>query len=171
MGRFSVSLLFILASAFTLAQVSPTTFTLRSSDTSGCPVGFYASRRATGQIMSAGDARQAGPGQGLHLTLSHLTNTPADIQSIEVTVYGTSPKARVLPLAQKASDTVSQTFAFHRTSGNPSLTDADVWMHQVGSLTAVDLNSVTYADGTTWHSTSDMQCRAIPSNFVLVTKR
>jgi hypothetical protein len=168
MGRFSVSLLFILASASTLGQVSPTTFTLQSSDTSGCPVGFYASRRATGQIMSAGDARQAGPGQGLHLTLSHLTSTPADIQSIEVTVYGTSSKARVLPLAQKASDTVSKTFELRRTSDSTSLTDADVWMHQVGSLTSVDLISITYANGTTWHATANLRCRAVPSNYLLV---
>jgi hypothetical protein len=171
MRRLSLSLLFILTNASALAQVSPTTYTLRSSDSSGCPVAFYASRQATGQIMSAKDAKQNGPVQGLHLTLSHLSTTPSNIQSIEVTVYGTSPKARVLPLAQQASDNVSRTFAFHRTSGDPSLTDADVWMHQAGSLTAVDLISVTYADGTTWHSTPDLQCRVTPSNFVLVTKR
>jgi hypothetical protein len=171
MRRLSVSLLFILASASTLAQVSPTTFTLQSSDSSGCPVGFFASRQATGQIMSAKDAKQTGPVQGLHLTLSHLTSTPADIQSIEVTVYGTSPKARVLPLAQKASDTVSKTFELRRTGDSASLTDADVWMHQVGSLTSVDLISVTYADGTTWHPTANLKCRAIPSNYLLVGRK
>jgi hypothetical protein len=167
MGRFSVSLLFILASAFTLAQVSPTTFTLRSSDTSGCPVGFYASRRATGQIMSAGDARQAGPGQGLHLTLNHLTG-PA-IDSIEITVYGVSSNARILPAGPLPED-ISKTFELRRSAGSNTLTDADVWMHNVGTLSRVDLISVHYTDGTTWHTTENLKCRAIPSNFVLVTK-
>ncbi len=168
MRRLSVSLLIILAGASAFAQVSPTTFTLQSPDSAGCPVGFFASRQATGQIMSAKDAKQAGPVQGLHLTLSHLTRTPADIQSIEVTVYGTSPRARVLPLAQQTSDTISKTFELHRTGDNPSLTDADVWMHQVGSLTSVDLISVTYADGTTWHAAANLKCRAVPSNYLLV---
>ena len=168
MHRLSVSLLFILASASTIAQVSPTTFTLRSSESAGCPVGFFASRQANGQIMSAKDAKQNGPAQGLHLTLSHLTRTPADIQSIDVTVYGTSPKARVLPLAQQSSDTVSKTFELRRTGDNTSLTEGDIWMHQVGSLTSVDLISVTYADGTTWHPTANLKCRAVPSNYLLV---
>jgi hypothetical protein len=168
MRHLSASLLFLLASASTFAQVSPTTFTLQSSDTSGCPVDFYASRLATGQIMSAKDANQTGPVQGLHLTLSHLTRTPADIESIEVTVYGTSPRARVLPLAQQASDTVSKTFELRRTGDSTSLTDADVWMHQVGSLTSVDLISIAYANGTTWHPTANLKCRAVPSNYLLV---
>jgi hypothetical protein len=66
----------------------------RSANT-GCPVGFVASRRAAGQIMSAADARQAGPGQGLHLMLDRLTQ-PA-IESIEITVDGVSSKARIFP--------------------------------------------------------------------------
>ncbi len=167
MRRLSASLLIILASASTFAQVSPTTFTLRSSDSAGCPVGFFASRQATGQIMSAGDTRQTNPAQGLHLKLNHLMPAPA-IESIEVTVYGTSPRARVLPLAQKASDTVSKTFELRRTGDNTSLTDADVWMHQVGSLTSVDLISIAYADGTTWRATANLRCRAVPSNYLLV---
>lgn len=182
MRRLYVSLLFLLASASTLAQVSPTTYRLRFSDISACPVGFYASRQATGQIMSAKDAKQPGsaqtptqnpgqgPVQGLHLTLGYgyLASTPANIQSIEVTVYGTSLGVRVLPLAQQASDTISRTFEFHRTSTDSSLTDADVWMHETGSITAVDLISVTYTNGNTWHASPTRRCRAIPSNYLLI---
>jgi hypothetical protein len=41
-------------------------------------------------------------------------------------------------------------------------------MHNVGSLSKVDLISIHYADGTTWHSTENLKCRAVPSNFLLV---
>jgi hypothetical protein len=136
----------------------------------GCPVGFFASRRATGQIMSTADSRQEGSSQGLHLMLNHSSSTP-NIQSIEVTVYGTSQKARVLPVSQLSTDIISKTFALHRRTGGDSLHDADVWMHQVGSLSWVDLISITYADGTTWHATEDLKCRAVPSNFLLVANR
>jgi hypothetical protein len=185
MRRFSVSLLFLLASTFTFAQTSinppavyknsPASGKAADSvvlyadrlDNSGCPVGFFASRQATGQIMSAGDAKQAGPAQGLHLMLNHLA-APA-IESIEITVYGygISSKARALP-AHEPSPDVSKTFELRRSAGSNSLSDADVWMHNVGSLSSVDLISITYADGTTWHANENLKCRAIPSNFLLV---
>jgi hypothetical protein len=183
MRRLSLSLLFLLAGAFTFAQTS-TNPSLKNSitakaadsvvlyanrpDNSGCPVGFFASRQATGQIMTAGDARQAGPAQGLHLTLNHLT-APA-IESIEITVYGVSSKARVLPAGPTPED-VSKTFELQRTAGSNSLSDADVWMHNVGSLSRVDLISIHYADGTAWHATESLKCRAIPSNFLRIATR
>jgi hypothetical protein len=183
MRRLSVSLLFLLAGAYTSAQTSsnpplvlknsPTTGKAADSvvlyanraDNSGCPIGFFASRQGTGHAMTAGDAGQAGPAQGLHLMLNHLTE-PA-IESIEITVYGVSPKARVLP-ANVPPDDVSKTFELTRKPGSNSLSDADVWMHNVGALSRVDLISIHYADGTTWHATEILKCRAVPSNFLLV---
>jgi hypothetical protein len=186
MRRLSVSLLFILAGAFTFAQTpnnqpaalknSSTTGKAADSvvlyanrpDNSGCPVGFFASRRGTGHAMSAADAGQAGPAQGLHLMLNHLTQ-PA-IESIEITVYGVSSKARVLPAGPPPED-ISKTFGLRRETGSNSLSDADVWMHNVGSLTRVDLISIHYTDGTTWHATENLKCRVVPSNFVLVDSK
>jgi hypothetical protein len=188
MCRSSVSLLFLLASAFTFAQTSsnppavdknpsPTGKAADSVvlyvdrlDNTGCPVGFFASRQATGQIISAGDAKQAGPAQGLHLILNQRAQ-PA-IDSIEITVYGygISSKARALP-AHEPSPDVSKTFELRRSAGSNSLSDGDVWMHNVGSLSRVDLISITYADGTTWHATENLRCRAIPSNFLLVGRK
>jgi hypothetical protein len=191
MRRLSISLLFLLAGAFTFAQTSsnppaapknlPTTGKAADSvvlytdrlDNSACPIGFFARRQATGQIMSAGDAKQDGPAQGLHLMLNHLT-APA-IESIEITVYGygISSKARALPAfpTQEPSPDVSKTFELRRSADSNSLSDADVWMHNVGSLSRVDLISVHYADGTTWHTTENLKCRAIPSGILLIGRR
>jgi hypothetical protein len=109
MRRLSISLLFLLAGAFTFAQTSNNLPDVSKNlpvpkltvgqvfgnyrglpPNSGCPVGFFASRQATGQIMSAGAAKQAGPAQGLHLTLNHLTE-PA-IESPHTSHRLTSPK-------------------------------------------------------------------------------
>src|SRR5258708_35663732 len=184
MRRLSVSLLFLLTGAFTFAQTSsspplknsPTAGKTADSvvlyanrpDNSGCPVGFFASRQATGHFMSAGDAKQAGPAQGLHLMLNHLT-APA-IESIEITVYGASSKARVLP-ARVPSDDVSKTFELRRETGSNSLSAADVWMHNVGALSRVDLISIHYPDATTWHAPENFNARALPANFLLVDSR
>jgi hypothetical protein len=188
MRRISTSLLLLLASSFAVAQTTPgsqpsnpgnlptPTFTMGQIATNsrylgisnfGCPVGFTASRQATGQIMSAGDAKQ-GPTQALHLTLDNR-NTPA-IESIEVKVYGTAQRGFYLP-ADQFTDTVSKTFQFHRTPNDTTLSEADVRMQLAGSLSRADLISITYADGTTWNATVNFQCRAVPSNFLLVGRK
>lgn len=180
MRRLSVSLLFLLIATLTMAQTaaqkslpvinSAPEQTIRHYPIvigrPVCPTNFYATRQAGGQIMTAGDAKQAGPAQGLHLTL-YLPGGLA-IESIEVTVYATSSRARVLPVDSASSDTISKTFELHRTAGSTSLSDADVWMYKVGSVSWADLISITYADGTTWHATPNLPCRAVPSNYLLV---
>jgi hypothetical protein len=186
MRRLSASLLILFAGTFTFAQTPSNppaalkhipNFTngqisgnsQRLTSNFGCPIGFSASRQAPGQIMSAGDAGQSGPAQGLHLTLDNR-NSPA-IESIEVRVYGAAQKGPYLPVGTQFTDTVSKTFELHRTSGSTSLSEADVSMHLVGSLSWADLISITYADGTTWHTIANFKCRAVPSNFLLVGSR
>jgi hypothetical protein len=184
MLRFSACLLFVLAGTFTLAQApsDPSAvakdslavakdhvtaeYYRRHPSNFGCPVGFAANRQAPVQMMTADDVR-SGPMQGLHLTLRKLKNMPA-IESIEVTVYGTSQKGLVLPVGTQSTDTVSKTFQLRRTSDDPTLSAADVYMNLVGSLNWADLISITYADGSTWHASANLLCRAVPSNFLLV---
>ena len=160
----------ILASTAALAQTNqtPATYTVPAAST-GCPVGFYASRQADLQVTTASEAKTQGNGQGLHLTLNHLAKP--DIQKIEVTVYAASLKLRALPLDTRSDDTISKTFELTRQTGTESLQEADVWMHEVGSIRSADLISISYTDGTTWHATPNLTCRAVPSNFVLVTSR
>jgi hypothetical protein len=139
-----------------------------------CPIGFRASRQATPQILSAGDTQKNTPALGLHLTLDRQT-APA-IESVEITVYGVSPKGQVLPTNQWAADTdtqdvISKSFQLQRSSGTETLNNADIWMHQVGALRWVDLNEVRYTDGTNWRPSGSAKCRAIPSNMVLVGQK
>jgi len=187
MRQLFATLLF-LASTFAFAQTSNTPpdvskdlpvprFTTRQvlaqvrrlSGNFGCPVGFSASRQATGQIMSAGDAKEPGPTQALHLTLDNH-NSPG-ITSIEVTVYGTAQKGLYLPVDSKSTSTVSKTFELRRISDSTTLSEADVRMQLMGTLNYADLISITYADGTSWHATANFQCRAVPSNLLLVGSR
>jgi hypothetical protein len=142
-----------------------TTFPIPVTDT-GCPVGFSASRQAGGQVLTASDAKSVGPEQGLHLMFDYPSG-PA-IQSIEVIIYASSLKPQALLLDMRSPDTISKTFTLERQPGSTALTDADVWMRQAGSIRWADLISITFTDGTTWHSTEDFKCHAVPSNFLLV---
>jgi hypothetical protein len=160
----------ILASTAALAQTNqaPATYTVPVPST-GCPVGFYASRQAGLQVTTASEAKTQGNGQGLHLTLNHLAKP--DIQKIEVTVYATSLKPRSLPLDTRSDDTISKTFELSRQTGADSLQEADIRMQEVGSIRSADLISITFTNGTTWHATPNLTCTAVPSNFLLVTSR
>jgi hypothetical protein len=139
-----------------------------------CPIGFRADRQSTAQILSAGDAKESGPALGLRLTLDR--GTAPSIESIEVTVYGVTPKGRILPAQFQAGDapttaTISKSFQLKPTVGNDTLESANVWMHQVGALRWVDLNEIRYADGTTWRPSDSAKCRAVPSNLVLIGQK
>jgi len=139
-----------------------------------CPIGFRADRQASPQILAAGDTQKNTPALGLHITLDHQT-APA-IESIEITVYGVSPKVQVLPTNQWAAvtdtrDIVSKSFQLQRSAGAETLNNADIWMHQVGALRWVDLNEVRYTDGTSWRPSGSAKCRAVPSNLVLVGQK
>jgi hypothetical protein len=188
MRRLSASL-FLLASAVALSQTNNQTSSRAAAfenpantpmeatvsvlpivpATSVCPIGFFASRQANLQLETASDAAKHGPAQGLHLILNRRSHP--DIQSIEVTVYATSLKQRTLLLNGSSPDTIAKTFTLEREKGNASLDEADVWMHQVGSVRWADLISISYADGTTWHPIANLKCRAVPSNLLLVGSR
>jgi len=184
MRRLSASLLVLFAGTFTFAQTSSSPPTAlkhvpnftngqlfgnaqRLPSNFGCPVGFTASRQAPVQMMTADGVWR--DSQSLHLTLDNR-KMPA-IESIEVKVYGTSQKSPYLPVSAQSTETVSKTFELHRTSASTSLNEADVSMHLMGSLDWADLISITYADGTSWHTIANFKCRAVPSNFLLVDNR
>jgi len=167
------ALFFVLVSTFTFAQtpvqqrlrVRGTTFPIPATNTD-CPVAFSASRQAGGQVLTASNAKPTGPAQGLHLMFDHPSGP--SIQSIEVIIYASSLKLQALLLDMRSPDTISKTFTFERQPGSTAFTDADVWMREVGSIRWADLISISFTDGTTWHSTEDLKCRAVPSSFLLV---
>ncbi|MBB5344661.1 hypothetical protein [Tunturibacter empetritectus] len=182
MHRLSAALFFLSATA-SLAQSATVSGSkpdasaviLRSIPAgTDCPIGFRANRQSTAQILSANNADKNSPALGLHLILDHPA-APA-IESIEVTVYGVSPKGRILPTDFQAADpntrdTVSKSFLLQRSANDKTLSNADVWMHHVGALRWVDLNEIRYTDGTNWRPSSSAKCRAVPSDVILVGQR
>jgi hypothetical protein len=181
MRRFPASLVMLLVSVMSahgqmlVSHSSPgpeavrpiaTTFHSNVSTADGCPVSLFADRRSDMEMVRARWAFRAnGPAQGLHISLIHFV-TPK-IESAEITVYGVTTRASVLPVGV-ASNEISKTFSLHPRDGSKDFQEATVWMYQVGALTRVELNSLTYADGSVWHESDGSKCRAVPSLFLLV---
>jgi hypothetical protein len=184
MRRFSASLVMLLVAVTSVhgqvlaSHSSPgpeavrpiaTTFHSNVSTIDGCPVGLFADRRSDMEMVRVHWAfRENGPAQGLHISFVHLV-TPS-IESAEITVYGVTSRPNILPVGA-ASNEISKTFTLHPGEGSKGAQEATVWMYRVGALTRVELNSLTYADGSVWHESDGSKCRAVPNPFLLVGER
>jgi hypothetical protein len=180
MRRLPVSLLMLLATvSYTSGQAEPrgqadaahpldTIFQIPAAS-DGCPVGLSAERRSDTMMLRTDDTRRGEPAHGLRITFNHRGGP--QIESAEITVYGMTSKLRALPAATSSSDEISKTFQLQRTQGSEGLQEASIWMHKVGSLTRVELISITYADGTTWSESKSSQCRAVPSAVMLISSK
>lgn len=135
----------------------------------GCPVGFSAQRRADPVMRRTDESDKKGPAQGLFISLDR--RGAPEIESVEVTVYGVTSRLMVLPAGVRSADEVSKTFLLHRTKESDDLQDASIWMHGIASFTRVRLNSITYADGSTWHESNTYRCQAVPSSLLLIANK
>ncbi len=136
-----------------------------------CPINLYAQRQSPLVLWSASEAARPSPSrpspaQGLHVTLNSIDTPP--IESIDATLHGLSTSPRVLPTAPSPTADITKDFHLQRKAGEKGLTSFNLWMSHVGVLRWVDVTSITYADGTSWHSPQPSLCRAIPSPFLLV---
>ena len=164
-----------------------------------CPVGVSAQMNSGGGVLTARDGRgisgqQSGdkPAQHIRLILDATTNkfqkeqqgTEADPRPIhaKVTVRGTSPTWRVLNSSTstvesaqpRRSPWIEKTLDMDLiapASGNGNIVHADLDLPGFTSVQSIRLDSVAYADGTSWTPISGRACRVAPDPFMLVSSR
>lgn len=169
MRHLYASTVLLFASALLAAQNTPSTPNLTLWNPPGiqaCPVGLFAQRQSTVEIARAGSPAQDSPAQSLHITVDHQFE-PA-IKDIEITVHGLKPEARIYPIATASSLEVTKTFQFHSKPESAGLAEFNVSMHHVGALRSVQITSITFVDGSTWHPFNVNQCSAVPSLYMPV---
>jgi hypothetical protein len=135
-----------------------------------CPVGMevthsgrFAERNA--KAGPADDVVPSIPEQRINLKLTNLL--PRDIVNAEITANGFSHNWRVILIAD--------TFAAQETpdvsldvKGNGSAS-RDLSFARFSAIRTIQVNSVTYADGSTWHAPSPGACSVAPSPFMQVS--
>ena len=132
---------------------------------STCPVSFAVEQRTAGQVYRVGDHRSAGSSQYLEITV-----TPPEqkrILSAEISVRGTDGSLHALLVGRSAGD-VEKTFHLRREADRLSYRQFGVWVEGMSSVRWVDLQSVTFADGTTLRSPGPADCRTEPNRLLLV---
>jgi hypothetical protein len=141
-----------------------------------CPVSMEATRLGGGDMVRVGDKTMSGPGQRIRLTLHDRTN-PARILGARVAVRGTDGKPRMSTLASTLENStnrageVTRTVTLNFNDRGESWAAADLVLRGLTSVSRVRLESLTYADGTTWQPEQGSVCAVVPSPLMLVAGR
>lgn len=186
-GRASIlSLVFLLSNALLLGQQqltkqdagSASLTHVRSAGTN-CPIGVEASLVSLPSVSNAGPSINGQgqlPGQKvtkdylqLHLDVSNPSSR--DIVGAQFTVHGFSRKLRVIdpsdpsnaPDLWRTVDVALDVQGKGHASSELSLT------HFTAIITSIDLDSVTYADGTQWQAPSPGACSTIPNMVMRIS--
>jgi hypothetical protein len=141
-----------------------------SAPVMGCPVSLRAQHLAGSGMIRTGNMHSEDVGQRLHLALTD--NRASKIVRARVTVHGYSNKARLTEMAigSGASD-AAQTITVPFSTGQAGPATGEVWVAGMTAVATIDLDSVTYADGSVWKVAGQAACRFTPDPLMLVAGR
>ena len=92
-----------------------------------------------------------------------MTNfLPHEIVNAEITAHGFSDKWRFFPVSAPTPDLWKTIDVALDVKGNSSASRELSFAH-FPAIRTIDVNSVTYADGSTWHASSPGACSVAPS--------
>jgi hypothetical protein len=142
-------------------------------DPTNCPVGMevtHSGRFAERNAKSgpADDVVPSIPEQRINLKMINLL--PHDIVNAEITARGFSHNSRLVlvsPGAQETPDLAKTVDVALDVKGNSSASHELSFAH-FSAIRTIEVNSVTYADGSTWRASSPGACSVAPSLFMLI---
>jgi hypothetical protein len=178
-------LAFLFATFSTFAQQSATpdgskntSLTHMGAVRADCPLGMEATHGAGVPIgMNAGPTVNGSPivpeasaptlSQRIHLSLINLRSH--DIASAQITAHGFSDRWKAIDLARSSqAPDLAKTLDVLLSVKGMGRASSDLSLSRFTAITSIDLNSVTYADGTTWHTPSPRACSITPDLIMLV---
>lgn len=138
----------------------------------GCPVYLRAQHGASGSMVQTDRSRPKGLAQLLHLTLIDSHPDAKHIVSARLKVSGLSGVARVTQTRSSAGDADSvRTLEIKFTSETEKQVSGDLWVPAMTAVLSIDLESVTYADGSSRTFSGRDACHITPDPLMLVSGR
>jgi hypothetical protein len=134
-----------------------------------CPIGIVAERRSPVSMSTVGTSPVATRTQGIRLRFQHFL-TP-EIQQVTVVVHGLSQRSRIIPADIRSISDLEETFQLTRAEQATSLTTSYLQPSRVFITQWIELTSVDYTDGSTWHAWRAGQCTVTPNKLILVAGR
>ena len=138
-----------------------------SSDTlrANCPVELNANLKIAGNTVLTTPAKseQSTPNkQRLQVILS---NPKSEIVGARITIYGFPIGGRVEPAvaySPHGPSEIAKTIAFDQIVAEGQSGSYEVALPNFGAVASVDLDSLKYSDGSSWHPVGRKSCRAVP---------
>jgi hypothetical protein len=119
-------------------------------------------------MIEVNGKRVQNPGQRLHLSISDSDSRR--IVAANVTVRGFSNKARYMPaMSTEDSSDGAKNLDVRFPSGTGKESSTDLAVPGLTAVTVIDLNSVTYSDGSTWKLATGSSCRSWLDGLMLVS--
>ncbi len=143
---------------------------------STCPIGMYAKQGSSMQVLHAAD------GTTQPLMTPSLTLTGHDSRQIvgaTVTAYGFPPQGAAMDLTAHLVDPahpekrpeLKKTLELKMASdGNGGVT-AQLMLPGFAGVSSIELDSVSYSDGSTWKMAAESGCRVAPDPLLLVARQ
>jgi hypothetical protein len=157
--------LLLLLGSTTFSQTPGTQFSSKASQ-ANCPLELSASFYVVGKppdIEPVENGRTTERDQRLHITLG---NPKSEVASAQITVYGYPVGGRVAPAVlyfPHDPAEITKTIAFDRAVGARQAAAIDISVRDFSTVTSIDLNAMTYSDGSTWRPAENKSCRAVRS--------
>ena len=156
-----------------------TVTTCTTTPDQGCPVDMRVRQRMSGGTVAvdANGIERKVFAQRLRLILNSFQqdNSGRKVVSAMITVHGTGTKARVQPLgAGKNGDwdlnsgSMARTLHVDLANWSEPGVAGDFLLSGFTSASRVDLESVTYDDGSTWKLSKNETCRVAPDPIMLI---
>jgi hypothetical protein len=145
-----------------MAQVAPMV--------NACPISLRAqqSSAATRREVGSDDPGPKGVAQSLHLIVTNPDSRR--LVAANVTVRGFADKARfVETLSSQDNSDAARTMDVRFLAGSGKEASADLRVPGLTAVSSIDLNSVTFADGSIWKPVAGDSCRSWINGFVLVS--
>jgi hypothetical protein len=137
-----------------------------------CPVGMHAKQGSGGGLAAVRNARPGdGPSQRIHLVLARRHSQ--QITGARVLVRGLSGKDRTVrsismeDIVPDRGQMLDVTF----TPDNSVEASADLVLPGFTSIQSIELQSITYADGSTWKMANQNTCTVAPDPMMLIAGR
>lgn len=138
---------------------------LASPSSNGCPVGFEAKHTPGGEVVRVSPSEKP---HGTGYSLTFAPNGSRGIVLAKVTLHGLAGH-QVVPAGNQSGTDATEDFTVKPSAETKHRFGTVVYAEKLTGVRWVELNELTYADGTAWHASQTSTCRVAPNGYMLVS--
>jgi hypothetical protein len=139
----------------------------------GCPVAMQLNQRALSGLHSVGNGQQKMVFETrLHLLFSGAPRTKVratEIKAARVTVHGYDGSTRFELVAPGPNAPTAKTVDVKFAAAGAGKVASEFDVQGISSASSLDVNSIRFADGSTWKPAKGASCTVMPDLFMLVS--